>query len=177
MSLLCAYSGTKQDPLSGHQAAFLPVSIANMVQHNMTPYSDHRWSGDSGQGTEYPSRDISPNESHRYNKPEGDTEGESDNGGDVAMPMPQAESPRASWFRIKRVDSFLSRRVPGLLSREVRKVIELIYEIVDRTILILGFVALTTGGITYFGIMVSATVHLNPTMKTLTLSAAWRCCI
>ena len=159
MSLLFTYSGQRQNTSSGERAAFLPMSITNMAQHNMAPYSDHRWSGDSGQGTEYSSRDISPNESHRYTKPEGDTEGDSDDGEDVAMPMPQTEPHRASWFRIQKVDDFLSQRVPGLLSHKLRKFVEVAYEVVDRTILILGFIALTTGGVTYFGIMVSAVAH------------------
>lgn len=159
MSLLFTYSGKRQDTSSGERSAFLPMSITNMAQHNMAPYSDHRWSGDSGQGTEYSSRDISPNESHRYTKPEGDTDRDSDDGEDVAMPMPQTEPRRAGWFRIQKVDEFLSQRVPGLLSHKLRKVIEHVYEIVDRTILILGFVALTTGGVTYFGIMVSVVVQ------------------
>ena len=161
MSLLFTYSRKQQNTSSEERAAFLPMSIANIVQHNMAPYSDHRWSGDSGQGTEYSSRDISPNESHRYTKPEGDTEGDSDDGEDIVMPMPQpqTEPRRSSCFRIKKVENFLSRRVPGLLSHKLRKSIEILCEIVDRTILILGFIALTTGGVTYFGIMVSAILH------------------
>ncbi|KAI9877743.1 MAG: hypothetical protein M1823_007056, partial [Watsoniomyces obsoletus] len=54
MSLLFLYSGRteKSAPSSCEHAAFLPISTDNMTQHNMSPYHDHRWSGDSGQGTE-----------------------------------------------------------------------------------------------------------------------------
>jgi hypothetical protein len=34
-------------------------------------------------------------------------------------------------------------------------VIEIIYQVIDRTSLILGFIALTTGGVTYAGMFVS----------------------
>ena len=156
MSLLFLYSGRtkKNDPSSDEHAAFLPVSTQNMAQHNMSPYHDYRWSGDSGQGTERSStavsRDISPTDPHRFAKHEDDVDGDEE-GVAMSMPVPQGHIR----FRIKVVDKFLSKRIPGLFSARLLKAIEVAYEVVDRTILILGFIALTSGGVTYTGIFVS----------------------
>lgn len=155
MSLLFLYSGrTKKSELQTNEhAAFLPISTENIGQHNMSPYHDYRWSGDSGQGTERSSRDISPTDPHRYSKPETELDDDDDEEG-VPMPMPSPQRP--SRFRIRVVDKFLSARVPGLFSAKLLKTVEVAYEVVDRTILILGFIALLTGGVTYAGMFVSA---------------------
>jgi hypothetical protein len=41
--------------------------------------------------------------------------------------------------------------MPGMLSTKIWRAGQVAYEIIDRTILILGFIALTTGGVTYAG--------------------------
>ena len=156
VSLLFLYSGrTKRSQAqSNEHAAFLPTSTENMAQHNMSPYHHYRWSGDSGQGTERSSRDISPTDPNRFSKPEAEPEDDDDDEEGVPMPLPSPQRP--SRFRIRVVDRFLSARVPGLLSSKLLKAIEIAYEVVDRSILILGFIALTSGGVTYAGIFVSA---------------------
>jgi len=142
--------------------------VENMTQHSVRPYTDCRWSGDSGQGTERSStlnsRDNSPTDPNRrdtlddFEKPEpvpadDDEEEEEDHG--VAGSSQPAQSPRSRWFRITRLDSFLSARVPKLLSTKVLRVAQLAYDIIDKTILLLGFIALVSGGVTYAGIFVS----------------------
>ena len=163
MSLLFTYSRRGKQPAipAGERAAFLPMSVENMAQHNMSPYTDYRWSGDSGQGTERSStlnsRDGSPTDPHRrdtfedFEKPEPEPEDDDD---DVPE-TPRPRSRRLGWLRISFIDKYLSARVPNLLSAKILRIIEIVYEIVDRTILILGFIALTTGGVTYAGIFVS----------------------
>ena len=155
MGLLFFYSGrTKRSSAPAHErAAFLPVSIESMAQHNQmhqaAGYSNYRWSGDSGQGTErsssHQSRDISPTDPIRYTKPEvdDDEDDEDDN-------VPQ----RRGFLRNSFVDRYLSQRIPGLVSRRLQRGLEILYEIIDRTILVLGFIALSTGGVTYAGIFV-----------------------
>jgi hypothetical protein len=166
MSLLFLYSGrTKTGSLrSSEHAAFLPVSTENMMQHDMSPYHDYRWSGDSGQGTErsssQTSRDISPTDPQRYVKPEPQPDDDDDDEEGLPMPMPTPQ--RSSFFRVRVVDKFLSKRVPGLFSARLLKVIEAAYAVIDRTILVLGFIALTTGGVTYTGIFVSSSAS-SPT--------------
>jgi Domain of unknown function (DUF2427) len=160
MSLLFLYTGRteKSAPPSGEHAAFLPISTDSMTQHNLSPYHDHRWSGDSGQGTErsscQASRDMSPTNAQRFSK----AEAQSDDDDEDEIPMPLPEPQRPSRFRIRVVDEFLSKRVPGLFSSRLLKAIEVIYDLIDWTVMILGFVALTTGGVTYAGIFVSASV-------------------
>lgn len=155
MGLLFFYSGrSKQSLAPAHErAAFLPVSIESMAQHNQmhqaAGYPNYRWSGDSGQGTErsssHQSRDISPTDPVRYTKPE--VEDDEDDEDDS---VPQGRG----FLRNTFVDRYLSQRMPGLVSRRLQRGLEVLYEIIDRTILVLGFIALTTGGVTYAGIFV-----------------------
>ena len=163
MSLLFTYSRRGKQPVvsAGERAAFLPISVENMAHHNMPPYTDCRWSGDSGQGTERSStlnsRDGSPTGPYQrdtfddFEKPE--PEPEDDDDGDVPDTA-RPQSSRTAWLRINVIDKYLSARVPNLLSAKIMRIIKIVYEIVDRTILILGFIALTTGGVTYAGIFV-----------------------
>lgn len=124
-----------------------------MAQHNQmhqaAGYPNYRWSGDSGQGTErsssHQSRDISPTDPIRYTKPE--VEDDEDDEGDS---VPQGRG----FLRNTFVDRYLSQRIPGLVSRRLQRGLEISYEIIDRTILVLGFIALSTGGVTYAGIFV-----------------------
>lgn len=158
MALLFLYSGRSKhtSALARERAAFLPVTIESMAEHNQmhqaAGYSSYRWSGDSGQGTErssYHSRDISPTDPSRYTKPEADEEDDDDDDESDGV-VPQGRGFLRSTF----VDRYLSRRLPGLVSKRLQKGLETVYEIIDRTILVLGFIALTTGGVTYAGIFV-----------------------
>ncbi|KAL2430267.1 putative membrane protein C3B8.06 [Exophiala dermatitidis] len=162
MSLLFTYSGrgkiTETPVAAGERAAFLPLSVDNMIHHDTYPYTDHRWSGDSGQGTEQSSTlhssNGSPLDPHQrnpfddYQKPEPQPEPE-DEDDEPAVPR-RHSSPR--WWRIKALDKYLSARVPNLMSAKFLRVFEVAYEVIDRTILVLGFIALVTGGVTYAGI-------------------------
>src|SRR2546423_7293527 len=135
MGLLFLYS-SQSKKISGpahERAAFLPVSIESVTQHNQlhdaAGYSDVRWSGDSGQGTElsspHTSRDISPGERDPYTKPEAEQDDDDEDNDE--------NSPRGrSFLRIAFVDKYLSQRIPGLLSQRLRKVLEIVYEFIDR---------------------------------------------
>ncbi|KAK5957619.1 hypothetical protein OHC33_000806 [Knufia fluminis] len=149
MSLLFLYSGrNKQESTnSSERAAFLPPSLQSMNR----PYHKHSWSADSGQGTEPPSptsssRNLSPDRAYQFGKPEQE---EPEDMEDVPIePMRR----RPSWFKNTRFDKYLSTRVPRVASQKIIKVAEVAYEMIDRTILVLGFVALTSGIVTYSGI-------------------------
>lgn len=160
MSLLFVYAGrTKKETVtSAEQAAFLPASLRGLQNMNDRPYHTYRWSGDSGQGTEPPSaresRDISPSDSNRDycpNKPEAESDDEEDEPG-------YPHSSPSNRFRFNVLDKFLGSRVPKMESSKILKMMELTYEVVDRTILILGFIALTTGVVTYSGIFVGGII-------------------
>ncbi len=153
MSLLFLYSGRtkKSQSQPNEHTSFLPTSTEHMSQRNTDPYHDYRWSGDSGQGTERSSRDVSPSDPQRFSKPELGDDDEDEEGVPMEKPLLQ----RRSRFRIRIVVNFLSARIPVLFSAKLLKIIEIAYEIVDRTILILGFVGLLSGGVIYAGIFVS----------------------
>jgi hypothetical protein len=158
MSLIFTYSGgrRKATPVSrGEQAAFLPISAEAMAQHYMRPYSDYRWSGDSGHGTErssmHNSRDVSPIDPNgRDNlapyKPEPELDGTDDE--------LETRSDRSGFLCCNFIDQHLSRYAPSTFPGRLLKTFEILNNAIDRTILILGFVAFTTGGVTYAGIFV-----------------------
>merc|ERR1712000_360619 len=159
MSLVFHYSGRgKQSEASTpERQAFLPVSTENMVQHNMEPYAECRWSGDSGQGTEASStlnsRDASPTKLKRRNTDDsfGKPEPEQEPDDEGEEPLSARHRPQVAWLRINVIDKYLSSRVPNLLSAKILRAIEIVYQVIDRTILILGFIVLTTGVVTYAG--------------------------
>lgn len=155
MSLIFVYSGRRRIAPTNHgeQAAFLPVSVEAMAH----AYSDYRWSEDSGQGTERSStqnsRDVSPTDPSRrdslgpYSKPEAGLDEEDDE--------PELAPESRGFLRNNFVDKYLSRRLPGMFSKRLLETFEVLYGAIDRSILILGFIAFTTGGVTYAGIFVS----------------------
>ncbi len=164
MSLLFTFSGRSNkgdDIVPGERAAFMPISVEAMAQHQQSyhprAYESTRWSGDSGQGTECASsaqhsRDLSPNhafgseeEGERFLKPEAGDEDQ-----DVPQVLPQHRHFPGNIFLVK----FLKHNVPGLFSQRAWKLLEAVYDGIDGIILILGFVALVTGAITYAGIFV-----------------------
>ncbi|OJD23903.1 hypothetical protein ACJ73_04745 [Blastomyces percursus] len=165
MGLLFAYSGARQgaDAHTGpsyERVAFLPVPTADDAQNETYPagpYHQYRWSGDSGQGTErnsssLRSRSCSPERGRRMSRPsdrdEFDEKPEDEiNDGEIPV-VPGAN--RCFWGAF--VDKFLSRRVPGLLSRRALNIMNVFYVVIERTILILGFIAITTGAVVYGGI-------------------------
>lgn len=135
------------------RVAFLPVSTRDSAGHR------YRWSGDSGQGTERSSSSSSEGghhfDSEDFEKHLDDMHGGGgDDDGDVG-----AVSETRRFFRIAFLDRFLTKRVPSLLSHRVLKAMRVIHLIIERTILILGFIAVTSGAVVYGGIFVSA-VHL-----------------
>lgn len=165
MSLLFTCSGRNKKgdtTTASERAAFLPISIEAMAQHQQLHkphgYKDIRWSRDSGQGTERASsslhsRDLSPSgaqqtreEFDQYHKSVAEEEDDGDQ---------QEPSERQGILRSTFMHRFLKRRVPGLFSQRVLKALGLIYDVIDRVILPLGFVAIVMGGVTYAGMFVS----------------------
>lgn len=165
MSLLFSKSGRskREDAVvPAERAAFLPISIEAMAQHQKIHgqhgHQHFRSAGDSGQSTEFASssqnsRDLSPidaaprrQEFERYQRPELEDEDDEDQ-----PQLPQRQGFPYSTFAHK----FWKRRLPGLFSQRALKVLEAVYDGIDRAILLLGFIALVTGGVTYAGTFVS----------------------
>jgi Domain of unknown function (DUF2427) len=166
MSLLFAFSGRSEQEdtlVSVEEAAFSPISVEAMAQHqqlhNPPRYKEVRWSGDSGQGTECASSsqhspDLSPAD-EILRRQEFDVELEKPEREDENEESEQLLSQHKGLVRITFIHKFLKRQLPGLFSRRALKVLETVYDGVDRMILLLGFIALVTGGVTYAGIFVS----------------------
>lgn len=137
LSLLFAIAGRGSDQgasrtVHGHEAAaFIPVPSDE-------PEMPVRWSGDSGQGTEPSSVAHSRTSSLT---PPWKFEHVDEDGSDE----PEGSLP----FR---ATGFLARRVPVLLSSRVLKVLNVVYIVIERTIIPLGFIAMATGAVTYGGI-------------------------
>ena len=151
MSLLFFYSGrTLQETVSkSERAHFLSAARQPLGQ----PYLQHhyRWSGDSGHGTESTSpasssRTLSLNRDDEYSKSEAEDPEDME---DIPVISPRRGP---SWFQNTKIDRYLSTRLPTLASRKVIKAADMAYEVMDRTILILGFIAITSGLVTYSGI-------------------------
>ena len=147
------------------RTAFLPMTTESMVQHNQRPYSDYRWSADGGQGSSRSStlnsRDVSPNHNTRREQLPNISKEDVDLDEDDMEVVELTQAPqRRSFLRSTFFDRALSRHVPSILSDKVFNIIGSTYMAVDCTILILGFIALLSGGIVYAGLFVSC--HFQP---------------
>lgn len=144
IGVISAYTKRKDD-----RGSFVPVSTENIERHQALNRAQiYRFSNDSGHGTD-------PNtESLR-------SQSISSNNSDDQLPDVRGEheeedqDEKHGLMHGSKVDRFLSRKIPRLLSSRVLKVFGFFYNVVDHVILILGFVALTTGIVTYSGLFVS----------------------
>ncbi|KAJ5902700.1 hypothetical protein N7495_003228 [Penicillium taxi] len=152
LALIFAYAGrgeskSKSNLGSHEHEAFLPVATEESFEHYPShPTHEYRWSRDSGQGSESCSSMHSPiNESSGYDgfeKPEPEEPEE---------PLPTTA--RRGWFHSTLADRFLANRISGLVSHRMLRGLYILYKVIDRIILPFGFLALTTGVVTYGGLM------------------------
>ncbi|KAM7197181.1 Protein of unknown function (Ytp1) domain containing protein [Naviculisporaceae sp. PSN 640] len=125
---------------------FIPVSTEAIAEHESSFPKPHRFSDDSGQGTEPNTESLAS--AHSQADPESPTfppthaydaeyhEVDDDNG----LPK-EPKSPSAARKLLEKIASKISSRVWNVLMFG--------YNVVDRTSLVLGFVALATGIITF----------------------------
>lgn len=148
MGVISAYTRRKEV-----RRSFIPVSTENIEQHqrihDMSQAQMYRFSNDSGQGTEpntesLRSQSISSNSSDDHQLPDVRREHEEED-----------QDEKHGLMHGSKVDKFLSKKIPGLLSSRALRSFQLFYNVVDRVILMLGFIALTTGIVTYGGFFVS----------------------
>ena len=162
IGLIRLYSSEKsRAAASEEQAAFLPVSVASMAQHrrmhSMREVNPYRYSDDSGHGTESPTsrcNSTSPVEEpeeeemlRMYHRQNDDFK-------------KHEKGTRGLWWRKTALDRFLSHKIPAMVSERAMGLMNIAYEVADRLILILGFVAITSGMVVYGGIFVSV-FHLH----------------
>ncbi|OTA65948.1 hypothetical protein K449DRAFT_431410 [Hypoxylon sp. EC38] len=130
------------------EQAFIPVSTEAMAEHQRidNSYFSHpyRHSNDSGQGTE-------PNtESLRSNSVSTAVGQESPGDRRVHYEddLEDVQFKPAEMLPLKSADSFIAK-IAGKISARAWKILMFTYNFIDRTILILGYIALCTGIITF----------------------------
>ncbi|PQE27713.1 integral membrane protein [Rutstroemia sp. NJR-2017a BVV2] len=142
IGVISAYAGHRDNKQK--DSGYTPVSREAMAEHTRRlQRNDSRLSNDSGQGTEpnteslrSGSSSVDGDEEITLNEPEKD----------------DAEVEKIALMKGTKIDKYLSRRLPGLISARILRVFEFAYNVVDRLILLLGFVAFTTGIVTYGGL-------------------------
>lgn len=133
--------------------SFIPISTAAMVEHQCIQdlrSGNYRFSDDSGQGTEpntesLRSQSISSVGGHEQQLPDVRRVYEEDVSGVEKRGIMCGST----------IDGFLSKKLPGLLSSRGLRAFHFVYDCIDRVILVLAFVALATGFVTYGGFFVS----------------------
>ena len=150
MSLLFVYSGHREPETTteNEHTSFLPRSLHERNRSDQI----HRWSCDTYNGNEplspgSSSRTLSPNRDYEYTKPDLEEPKDFE---DVTLESTPRRRPL--WFKNARIDAYLSKSVPKFASSNLINITKIIYQLIDRTILILGFIALATGIVTYTGI-------------------------
>ncbi|KAF2813745.1 uncharacterized protein BDZ99DRAFT_223941 [Mytilinidion resinicola] len=156
MALVQAYtSRAKAHSMEDHIAQ--PVSSAAMAQYHRVEDAQpnfSRWSNDSGHGTERNSSSLcghsrSPSvesENQQYNEPQSPYHHDDDEPFDN-------DAEKRGFLRNTSVDRFLGRNISRLASfGRLLKTMRFLYVVIDRTILIQGFVAVTSGTVVYGGI-------------------------
>jgi hypothetical protein len=148
MALISAYSGRWSRSRS---LAYMPVSTEAMAEHQriheLRPKPQPRYSNDSGHGTESNTESLRSGSSSSLNR---------DHLPDLNPQYEHDDSEeKQQFFGGSRVDGYLSSKISGVFSNNALRIFDTIYNVIDRLILILGFVALTSGFVTYGGIFVS----------------------
>ena len=157
VGLLRFYTNGKADPDADQdeRVAFMPISTRHMSgyqqMHPDSLASMHRYSHDSGHGTE--------SDSSRSNSLAGlhEEKIERQDFGDQ-LPENYVDRPRgAKSFIFAAADRFLSR-VSQLFPNQLMKALNSFYDAVDILILVIGFITVLTGFITYAGIFKGSNV-------------------
>jgi len=151
MGLISAYTNKSK---SLETTKFTPISAEAMEEHHRAQHINvqrhherYRYSNDSGQGTEpntesLRSQSISSLGSDHLPELREECEDE------------EEEGEKSGLMGGSKVDKFLASKVPKLLSSKSIRTLQISYNTIDRLILILGFVALTSGIVTYGGFFV-----------------------
>ncbi|KAF2433672.1 hypothetical protein EJ08DRAFT_668669 [Tothia fuscella] len=137
--------------LSGQQ-----VSAANLARYSQLQNDcddDHdaaRWSGDSGQGSERNSYSLFGSGSPGTNSESRPFDDQFPSLRDVNLNDVDAE--KISFLRSAKLHRYLSRKVPQLAVGKTLAISQVLYTVSERLIIILGWVALLTGAVTFGGI-------------------------
>jgi hypothetical protein len=141
----------RSDAHSTEDPAAPLMTTANMIRYQRVQDEElpdpSRWSDDSGQGTERNSASRSPSlqsENQQFGTPSRRYTQDDDSFDHV--------SEKRGFLRNTSVDRFFSRNVARVMVGRTLKTVRFFYIAVERTILVLGFVAIANGTVTYGGI-------------------------
>jgi hypothetical protein len=162
MALVQVYTA-RAKPYSLEDQSGEPLNAANMARYHrvhddVQDVSPGRWSNDSGQGTERNSTSLYGNSSSTSPSVESD-------GRQFNLPPRRTThdelddvdlgAEKRSFLQNNVVDRFFLRNVARFATGKPLKALRLLYVVIDRTILIQGFVAIMSGTVVYGGIGVS----------------------
>jgi hypothetical protein len=154
LALVQAYAGRSESRSKEDE-----LTTANMLRyqrvHDEELPAPSRWSGDSGQGTERNSASLydpsqSPgieSENQLFPSPLRKPTHDDDSFGDG-----DRDDEKRGFLRNTAVDRFFSRHVARFVVGRTLKAIRFFYVVVERTILVQGFVAIVSGAVVYGGI-------------------------
>ncbi|KAF2838507.1 integral membrane protein [Patellaria atrata CBS 101060] len=152
MGIVNRYTSSKKVNVTAVAEGLL-VSAGAVAEYHRLPhtqeYDESRWSRDSGQGTErnsasFCSQSRSPSvesENQQFQDPVHQYDEEDD----------QTDE-KDGFLKDSRVDRFMKRNVSRIAFGRSLGVLRFFYVAIERLILVLGFVALATGIVTYSGI-------------------------
>lgn len=160
MAFIQMYVGRDQAPSTEDDTA-QPMTAVNMaryqrVQQDLDLQDPSRWSNDSGQGTERNSASLYSHSRSPSVKSENQQS---------ALMSPtyasfdedtfDSDAEKRGFLHNTSVNRFFSRHVARFVAGRTIKVIRFFYTVFERTILVQGLVAITTGTVVYGGIAVS----------------------
>ncbi|KAL7619961.1 hypothetical protein AAE478_010508 [Parahypoxylon ruwenzoriense] len=155
ISLISRIAGVMGNAVQGYgkeeEQAFIPVSTEAMVEHqrmnNGLFSSPYRQSNDSGQGTEPNTESLRSNSLSTAVGPESPIE-LSDRRAHYEDDYEDLQFKSAEMLSSKPAGSFIAK-FAGKISTRAWKILLFAYNFIDRTILILGYITLCTGIITF----------------------------
>lgn len=137
---------------------FTPISTEAIAEHQRVQLlrqgETYRFSNDSGQGTEPNTESLRSNSFASADSIDNLSEVEPE-------PEEEEQEEKRGLMHGSAVDKYLTKKIPGLISSRVLIILRFFYNAVDRLILIFGFVAITTGIVTYGGLFVSCAQNLG----------------
>ena len=135
-----------------------PVSTEAITEHqriySMRQAQIHRLSNDSGQGTEPDTESLRSNSLATIDS--------IDNLPELQLQTEDEEvEEKHGLMHGTAVDTYLTNKIPALIPSRLIKVLEFPYDTIDRLVLILGFIAIASGIVTYGGFFVSSRTYLK----------------
>lgn len=138
-----------------------------MTAKNMAEYDNlhnHRWSGDStdhDSATLYSSPRSPSSDSIPHHKLETSDEEQGDD--------EDVQREDQGFLQNSSVDRFLSRKIPKISSGHALMAFKIVFTLIERTLPILGFVLIISGGVVYGGLFVSRQLQALIAERMLTL--------